>query len=184
MFTRTVQVWRQVCTLWNGEYILPYDKSLCAQCCCCLFLITKHGVLFKTSIQNTSTQNFYKTVKIFLTQAQNRAFGCKLPPICLLQKIQILVHCEVWRFPWANASSHTKVNFFKLTYKRTSRLVFVLEAALESEWQPYWKSPHRHFGPSALCYRKCSPYRPGGASSYRASGIPSRTPGKRVKKAV
>jgi hypothetical protein len=62
--------------------------------------------------------------------------------------------------------------------------VFVLEAALESEWQPYWKSPPRLFGPSALCSRNCSPFRPGGASSYRASSIPSRTPGKRLKKAV
>jgi hypothetical protein len=53
-----------VCTLWNGDYILPYDKRLCAQCCC-LYLITKRSVLFKTSIQNPSTLNFYKTIKIF-----------------------------------------------------------------------------------------------------------------------
>jgi len=172
-----------VCTLWNGEHILPYDKRLCGQCCC-LYLVTKRSVLFKTSIQNRSTLNFYKTIKIFLTQAQNCAFACKLPPIFLLQEMQILVHCEVWRFPWANASSHIKVNFFKLAYKKETRLVFVLEAVLESEWQPYWKSPHRHSGPSALCTRNCSPYRPGGASSYRASGIPSHTSGKRVKKAL
>lgn len=54
----------------------------CAQCC--LYLVTKHSVLFKTSIQNTSTLNFYKTIKIFLTQPQNFAFACKLPPIFLL----------------------------------------------------------------------------------------------------
>lgn len=83
-----------VCTLWNGEHILPYDKRLCAQCCC-LYLVTKHSVLFKTSIKNPSTLNFYKTIKIFLAQAQNCAFVWKLPPIFLLQEIQILVHCEV-----------------------------------------------------------------------------------------
>jgi len=128
-----------VCTLWNGEHILPYDKRLCAQCCC-LYLVTKHSVLFKTSIKNPSTLNFYKTIKIFLAQAQNCAFVWKLPPIFLLQEIQILVHCEVWRFPWANASSHTKVNFLSSRVKRRHILSSVFF------WRLLWKANGSHTG--------------------------------------